>query len=374
MAKTKEFTYEDYVESEAVRLARAALNDHLASAPQGYVSQWDSQLKSVLDKVINRKKFTYDLNSDPLYLQHRDRYVNLGRMAMEDTVGQASALTGGYGNSWAVTAGSQAYQGYLAGLNDLIPDFYAMAADRYDREGDELINSYALLSDREASDYGRYRDTVSDYQSQRDYLAGRFDSERSYDYGVYSDGRDFSYGVFDDQRNYDFNLERAAVSDAQWAAQMAFQQAQAEIAAKQWEAEMAYREAQSELAARQWEAEMAYQQARANASDAQWQAEFNASSQASSVGPSTSDDAFFDTDGATGVPLTPEFKHKFDAALSGGDTGLAQDLYDYFVVAGVREEDLAECRKKLSGILSAGSSAPSSGRGSLVGNSFSTYL
>lgn len=78
-------------------------------------------------------------------------------MAMMDTLGQAAALTGGYGSSYAQSAGQQAYQSYLQGLNDKIPELYQLALERYDREADGLYKRYAMLGEREGADYDRYQ-------------------------------------------------------------------------------------------------------------------------------------------------------------------------------------------------------------------------
>ena len=37
-----------------------------------------------------------DLNGDALYNQYRDQFMRQGKLAAADTVGQVSALTGGY--------------------------------------------------------------------------------------------------------------------------------------------------------------------------------------------------------------------------------------------------------------------------------------
>ncbi len=237
----REFTYDDYVESAAVRLAEAALNKHLASAPGEYQSKWSEEISSALNGILNREKFNYHASADPLYQQYKDRYIKHGKLAMQDTVGQASALTGGYSNSWAQTAGSQAYQSYLEGLNDIVPELYALAADRYDREGAELLNRYSVLADAEATDYGKYRDTVADYQSERDYLAGRYDSERDFDYGKYSDDRNMAYNAYSTQLNYEYQMARAAAADAQWAAEMAYRKERDAILDSQWQQEFEYK-------------------------------------------------------------------------------------------------------------------------------------
>ena len=216
--KPGEFTYADYQESDIVKNAYATLQQHMANQPGAYQSQWLQGLNDTMDKIMNREKFSYDLNGDMLYQQYKDQYTNLGNLAMMDTMGQAAAMTGGYGNSYAQSVGQQAYQGYLQQLNDKVPELYKLALDQYNREGEELYNQYGLYADRDDRDYGRYRDDVSDWQTDRNYLANQYNAEREWDYGLYTDNRDFKYGQHRDtvadwqtDRNYlanQYNAER----------------------------------------------------------------------------------------------------------------------------------------------------------------------
>jgi hypothetical protein len=196
-----DFTYEDYVESDAVKGASDALNAHLATKPGEYTSQWQTQLDDTINKILNREKFTYDLNGDALYQQYKDKHIQQGKMAMGDAIGQASAMTGGYGNSYAQSVGQQMYQKELQNLNDIVPELYQMALDKYSREGQDLYNQFAMLGDRENMDYSRYRDSVADFLTERDYLTGRYDSERGFDYGKYIDDRNMDYTLHQDGYN-----------------------------------------------------------------------------------------------------------------------------------------------------------------------------
>ena len=85
-----------YTPSGSVQAAQAYLEQVKASKPGAYQSRWDDELTSLYDQIRNRKKFSYDMGTDPLYQQYREQYQRLGRLAMQDTMGQAAALTGGY--------------------------------------------------------------------------------------------------------------------------------------------------------------------------------------------------------------------------------------------------------------------------------------
>lgn len=206
---------QDYKPSDAVTHAQDLLKQQMAQKPGAYQSQWQEQLDDIMGQILNRKPFSYDLNGDALYQQYKDQYTQQGRMAMMDTMGRTQAMTGGYGNSYAQSVGQQAYHGYLQKLNDVVPELYQLAMDKYRMEGDALTDRYALLTQQENLDYGRHREQVADWQAEREYLSGRYDVERGYDYGHYRDG------VADDQweQSFGYQKERDKVADEQWQAQ-----------------------------------------------------------------------------------------------------------------------------------------------------------
>ena len=241
------YQYADYQESDTVRQAEAMLNEQLANKPGEYQSAWQQQLNDAINKILNREKFSYDLNGDALYQQDKDKYIQQGKMAMMDTMGQAQAMTGGYGNSYAQSVGQQAYQSHLQELNDIVPELYQMAYDQYAQEGQDMYNQAALMAQQEDRDYGRYQDAMNAWQAERDYLAGRYDSERDYDYGKYTDERDFGYGAYIDDRNYQYQQEQDAIEAERW--QKEFEEAQRQyneqmgLTKEQWAWEKAQAEA-----------------------------------------------------------------------------------------------------------------------------------
>ena len=212
----KGFQYDDYKESDAVTQAQALLNQQMANKPGAYNSAWQGQLDDVIGQILNRDKFSYDLNADALYQQYANQYATQGKMAMMDTMGQAAAMTGGYGNSYAQSVGQQAYQSYLQQLNDKIPELYQQALNRYQMEGDALYDQYAMLGAQEEQDYGRHRDEMSDWQTELGRLQDQYNAERDYDYSKWTDGRDFAYGQYSDDRAYDYQAGRDQVADEQW--------------------------------------------------------------------------------------------------------------------------------------------------------------
>lgn len=233
----KPYEEKKYVQSDAVTQAQQALQNQQANKPGAYQSQFQSGLDSLSGQLQNRPKFQYDVNSDALYQQVAQNYLQQGKQAMMDTVGQATALTGGYGNSYAQTAGQQMYNQHLLGLNELVPQYQQMALQQYQMEGDELLNQYNLMLQQEESAYARYQDDLNRYYADLDRLQNAYDNERDYDYGRWADDRDYSYGKYQDELNYQYQVDRDKVADDQWLQQLQYQQERDRVAQEQWQKE-----------------------------------------------------------------------------------------------------------------------------------------
>lgn len=166
--------------------AYANYQNLLQNQPAAYQSSYSDRINGILDKILNREDFSYNVLSDPVYQQYKDQYTRLGQQAMQDTMANAATLTGGFGNSYASTAGNQAYQSYLQNLNDVIPSLQEAAYNRYMSEYDALYDRLAALESADNLDYQRHRDNVSDYynnlanaQSNYDMLYNNDLNERS---------------------------------------------------------------------------------------------------------------------------------------------------------------------------------------------------
>ena len=90
---------------------------------------------------------------------------------MRDTVGQAAALTGGYGSSYAESVGQQQYGAYLQKLSERIPELYQAAWERYRDEGDALRGQLETASGLARAEYDREKDRrqAASQAEQQDY-------------------------------------------------------------------------------------------------------------------------------------------------------------------------------------------------------------
>ena len=150
-----------YTDTYADRIAQLE-----AVAPQDYASRYQTQIDNALNAIQNRKAFQYNMSEDPLYRQYAAMYQKQGQQAMKDTMGQAAALTGGYGSSYASTAGNQAYQQYLGQMNDRAAELAALARQQYDQEGSNMRANLSALQAAESQDRQNYESDRADYYNR----------------------------------------------------------------------------------------------------------------------------------------------------------------------------------------------------------------
>ena len=200
----------------------------------------DAAFKEIMDKILNKEKFSYDLNGDALYQQYKDKYIQQGKMAMQDTMGQAAAMTGGYGNSYAASVGNQAYQASLDNLNDIIPELYQMALDQYNQEKQDLYNQYGMLSDDRNMEYAQWGNKYNQLVADRDYYGNEANNAYAKDYGEYNDAYNRDFNQYWNETNYGYQQDRDSIADQQWQAQ--FDEAQRQYNASLAEQQRQYNE------------------------------------------------------------------------------------------------------------------------------------
>ena len=194
------YQYKKYEESDAVKQYRQQLEQLQQQQPGDYQSAWQAAQQKAANDVMNRKKFQYNMSSDPLYQQYKQQYQRQGKLAMQDTMGQAAAMNGGYGSSYAQMAGQQAYNSQLQQLNDKVPELYQLALSKYQMEGQAAMDRFNLASSLESQGYSRYQDQLSKWMAERDYATGRYDTERNTDYNLWADTDQREYSRYQDQQ------------------------------------------------------------------------------------------------------------------------------------------------------------------------------
>ena len=174
-----------YAPSEDVTAAQAYRDSVAALRPDAYDSAYRQRLAALYDEIEGRQAFSYDPETGSAFAQYARLYRQKGRAAMEDTMGQAAALTGGYGSSYAENAGQQAYGQYMQELMALLPQLREQAQAAYDREGQALQTRYDLLDKQEKADYDRWQDGMSDWEKQLSLAQEQYDSVSQQDRRLY---------------------------------------------------------------------------------------------------------------------------------------------------------------------------------------------
>lgn len=192
-----------------------------------YTNEYQDQINSMVDAILNREKFSYDYNADPLYAQYKEAYTRNGQQAMKDTYGQQAARTGGLASSYAGTAAQSAYNQYMNALNDKVPELYKLAYSMYQDEGNTMRNNLSMVQGLENTAYGRYQDDLGQWNTDRNFSYNQYNDE----WDRYYNDRDFSYGQYRDsyddwynERNYDYGLWQDNLSWQEAAAKNAYNQ------------------------------------------------------------------------------------------------------------------------------------------------------
>lgn len=181
-----------------------------ASAPT-YTSRYQGQIDELTKQILNREAFSYNHEEDPTYQQYKKTYTREGQRAMQDTLGQVSARTGGLASSYAGSAAQQTYDNYMGELADKIPELRQLAYEMYMDEGDTQRANLEMLMALEQGDYAKYADLLAQYNT-----------DRSFDYGVYRD--DISDSRYDQE--WEYQVGRDEIADSRYEDETAWERSQ----------------------------------------------------------------------------------------------------------------------------------------------------
>lgn len=132
-----------------------------------------------------------DYLAGPEYRDLADQYRQRGQLAMEDTLGTASQMSGGLDSSYALAAAQQAYNGYMSNLQDA-----AQAA--YKQQMADKSGQLAALQGQQLNYLGAYGDDYSRAE-------GTYNNDQNFMYNWYqlaqnqaNKDREFQYGLLTD--------------------------------------------------------------------------------------------------------------------------------------------------------------------------------
>lgn len=168
--------YKNDLLSGGVRYSEATTNamNWLTNAKESLKSNSHSaQRDELANKIMNREDFSYDMSKDTLWQNALASAMESGKTAMADTMGQAAALTGGYGSSYATAAAAGTYNQYISDIYDNLPQYYQMALNQYEMEGNELYNRYNLVDSQYQQEYNEKQNDYSNAMNEYFNLSNR---------------------------------------------------------------------------------------------------------------------------------------------------------------------------------------------------------
>lgn len=190
--------------------------------PDEYNNPYKKEIDFLLNQILNRDDFSYDAANDPLYQQYRDMYNRESDRAVQNTIAEAAAGAGGM-NTYAITAAQQAANYYNSQLNDKIPELYYAAYDMHLKDIDNKVRDLGLLENMDATQYSRYRDTMSDWKDDRNFALGVYKDavaqgnwEKTFDYNSMLGNRDFGYNDFWNNKQWEHDIGREQIEDTRY--------------------------------------------------------------------------------------------------------------------------------------------------------------
>lgn len=222
-------------------------NNARPSAPQS-----DPRINELLNQILNREDFSYDAMNDPLYKQYAAQYKREGDRAMRDTLAEAAASAGGM-NTYAITAAQQAANYYNSQLGDKIPELYQLAYQMYLQDKESMVQDLGILQDMDATQYNRYRDTMTDWKDDRNFSYGMYQDalaqgnwQTQFDYNSMWDNK-----VFENE-NY-WNNKNFVNNNNHWQQEFDETVKQNEIGNNQWQQQFDETVKQNEIGNNQWQ-------------------------------------------------------------------------------------------------------------------------
>ena len=160
--------FNDEIQKQAARYyynSKSGVGGNYENRPQ-YKEKYNTEIDDLVNKILNKREFSYDLENDPNYQAYKEAAIREGRKAMQDVLAEQSMYAGG-NNSYAVSAASQAQNNYLSKLNDVVPTLYGDAYSRYLNEIASDKDALSILLSMQDNDYNKYLQEYNIWDNDR---------------------------------------------------------------------------------------------------------------------------------------------------------------------------------------------------------------
>lgn len=208
----------------------------------GYNDPYEDTMKYLTDLILNPKPFSYDSASDPSFQSYKEQYGRAGDRALANTMSEATGMTGGRLNSWAVSAGQQAKENFDQKLMDVIPQLENIAYNRYQDGITNNRNNLSTIMDIDNEAFRRASDSRDftygvDYdirENQRLANETKYNRKTAAEQTAYERAEDAEDDAIV-EREWKHDLEREAIDDARYVDELSYKKAQdADANARAW--------------------------------------------------------------------------------------------------------------------------------------------
>lgn len=190
---------------------KTAMNDYNEWADNPTKHGYNAYITDVNDlfsQVMSQKQFSYDPQQDALFQMYKKQYETQGNRAMQNQMGVAAAMSGGYNSSVAQTSAQQQYQNSMDELSQKAAETYQSALDMYKYQQQNLLDRYNVARDMNNAGNEAYWQQLGVKQNRANNA-----------YNAYNDDRNFQYNQFSDNRNYWSSQKQNAQSQINWQAE-----------------------------------------------------------------------------------------------------------------------------------------------------------
>lgn len=211
----------EYIQLPVVKESGSTPGFSQTEAPT-FQDDYSARIDQLLNEILNRDGFSYDISADPLAAQYRAQYTREGQRAMQDTMGQVAARTGGMASSYATTAAAQQNNYYMQQLADKYTELYQMAYEMYLDNIDLQVQDMGLLENASDRQYDRFRDTMADWRDDRNFAYQQYRDD-------VADGKwqaGFNRDVLESDRDFDYMVGRDEIEDTRYEDKLAYDRAQ----------------------------------------------------------------------------------------------------------------------------------------------------
>lgn len=218
----------------------------------GYKSEYETEKKNIMNRISDMADFSYDPEADPLFRTYKELYTKLGEDAFDRALSQNALRSGGVNSTSAMSAAALAQNRYNTMLSVKIPELYEASYKKYADEYERLYKQLDAISKLDEAQYSRYRDSLADFEADREYF-GKKDSEymnylssiydvdsdivyntiknendlayktqkdkEDMEYKINRDNREYEYKTNKDNRDYEYKKYRDEIEDNHWQAE-----------------------------------------------------------------------------------------------------------------------------------------------------------